>query len=260
MTLKVILCINLFFYMPLLMFARVIETSNHADTIKWPPSLYKIVRLNKTMPIDANWNKSEWKKVKPTKITNYMGKIPAFRPQAEVKMMYDNDNVYVIFRVKDRFVRSVVQEYNGNVSGDACVEFFFAPDYHFPERYFNLEINAGGTPLMFYILPPYPKAKYIKLDSQDIKQIEIAHSLPRIVDPEITKPVTWTLEYRIPLSVLEKFSNVTRPGPGVVWMANFYKTAGRRTNSNPHYITWAVIDSRVPDFHKPQFFGTLEFK
>jgi len=229
------------------------------DTTKRPSSpIYKIARLNKAMPIDANWNKAEWKKIKAIKITNYMGKLPAFKPKVEAKMMYDNDNVYVIFRVKDRYVHSVIKEYNGNVSGDACVEFFFAPDSNFPERYFNLEINAGGTPLLFYILPPYPKAKYTKLDPEDIKQIEIAHSLPKVVDPEIKDPVTWTLEYRIPLSLLEKFSNVTRPAPGVIWKANFYKTASH--SSNPHWITWSVVDNPKPNFHLPQFFGTLEFK
>ena len=125
---KIILGIFLFFFLPLLIFAGAVAAKNNADTINRPSSLYKVARLNKKMPIDANWNKSQWKKIKPVKITNYMGKLPAFKPQVEAKMMYDNDNVYVIFRVKDRYVRSLVQEYNGNVSEDACVEFFFAPD------------------------------------------------------------------------------------------------------------------------------------
>jgi hypothetical protein len=257
---KVVLSIILFFYVPLPISASVVEIGNNVDTIERPPSIYKVFKLNKTMPIDANWNKAEWRKIKSIKINNYMGKLPAFKPQVEAKMMYDYENVYVIFRVKDRFVHSLVQEYNGNVSGDAAVEFFFAPDTHFPLRYFNLEVNAGGTPLMFYIMapPPYPKAKYIKLDSVDIKQIEIAHSLPKIIDPEITNRVTWTLEYRIPLSMLEKFSNVTRPELGVVWKANFYKTAS--LSSNPHWITWVVVDSPKPNFHLPKFFGTLKFQ
>jgi hypothetical protein len=82
--------------------------------------------------------------------------------------------------------------------------------------------------------------------------------LPKVVDPEIKDSITWTIEYRIPLSMLEKFSEVTRPKPGVVWKANFYKTASQ--SSNPHYITWSVVDNPVPNFHLPQFFGTLEFK
>lgn len=113
-------------------------------------SIYTVKRLNKTMKIDGNWNKSQWRSVKPIKLTNYLNQIPAFRPIVYAKMMYDENSLYVIFQVNDCFVRSITEEYNGRVSTDACVEFFFSPDTNLPERYFNLEINAGGTPLMAY--------------------------------------------------------------------------------------------------------------
>ncbi len=219
-------------------------------------AVYKVSRLKKPLKIDANWEKSQWKKVESIRIDKYMGKVSEFRPEVEAKMMYDADNVYVIFRVKDRFVKSLVKEYNGNVSGDSCVEFFFAPDSNFPLKYFNLEINAGGTPLIYYISHPWTEFK--KLEAEDIRQIEIAHSLPSVVDPEIREPVTWTIEYRIPLSMLSKFSNVSRPAPGVIWKANFYKTGSR--TSNPNYLTWNFVDNPKPNFHLPQFFGTLKFQ
>lgn len=224
--------------------------------VKPAESVYHVSRLKKPLKINANWNKSQWKKIESIRIDKYMGKIPAFRPEVEAKMMYDDDNVYVIFRVKDRFVRSVVQEYNGNVSGDSCVEFFFAPDTDLPLKYFNLEINAGGTPLIFYV--EKPRTDFKKLQADEIKEIEIAHSLPVKVDPEITKPVTWTIEYRIPLSMLSKYSNVSRPAPGVIWKANFYKTGSR--TSNPNWITWSFVDNPKTNFHLPQFFGTLKFQ
>lgn len=219
-------------------------------------AVYKVSRLKKPLKIDANWEKSQWKKVETIKIDKYMGKVSEFRPEVEAKMMYDSDNVYVIFRVKDRFVKSHVTEYNGNVSGDSCVEFFFAPDSNFPLKYFNLEINAGGTPLIYYISNPWTEFK--KLEAENIRQIEIAHSLPSVVDPEIREPVTWTIEYRIPLSMLSKFSNVSRPAPGVIWKANFYKTGSQ--TSNPNYLTWNFVDNPKPNFHLPQFFGTLKFQ
>ena len=217
---------------------------------------YEVVRVRQPVKIDADWNKAAWKKTKSVAIENYMGAVPSFKPAAEAKMMYDDENVYVIFRVKDKYVRSLVQEYNGNVSGDACVEFFFSPDQALPERYFNLEVNAGGTPLIFYVTKPW--TGFHKLEAEDIRQIEIAHSLPAKIDPEISEPVTWIIEYRIPLSMLRKFSNVTNPAPGVKWRANFYKTASQ--SSNPHWITWSYVDNPKPNFHLPQFFGTLIFK
>lgn len=219
-------------------------------------SIYKVVKLNKPIKIDANWNKAQWKKIETIKIEKDMGKIPPFKPVVEAKMMYDDDNVYVIFRVQDRFVKSVVEEYNGNVSGDSCVEFFFSPDTNLPLKYFNLEINAGGTPLIFYVEKPW--TGFVKLKTEEIKQIEIAHSLPSKVDPEIKEPVTWTIEYRVPLSMLRAYSKVSSPASGVIWKANFYKTGS--LTSNPNWITWSFVDKPRQDFHTPEYFGTLIFQ
>ncbi len=219
--------------------------------------VYEVSRLKKSMKIDGQWDKKQWKKIKPLTMELFMGKVPDFIPKAQAKMMYDNDNVYVIFKVDDQFVRSVVSEYNGNVSGDACVEFFFSPDSSLPERYFNLEVNAGGVPLIFYVTKPW--TGFTKLDPEtEIKQIEIAHSLPGKIENEITTPVTWTIEYRIPLSLLKKYANVTDPEPGTIWKANFYKTASR--TSNPHWMTWNYVDHPKPNFHLPEYFGTLRFR
>ncbi len=249
------------FLISLTLFISVREiflTSKPESVIEAKPlaSVYKVAKLKAPLKIDANWNKPQWQNIKPIKIDKYMGTVSDFKPRVEARMAYDKDNVYVIFRVKDRFVRSLVQEYNGPVSEDSCVEFFFSPDTDAPLKYFNLEVNAGGTPLMFYIVKPWSDFK--KLESNDIKQIEIAHSLPSKVDPEITEPVTWTIEYRIPISLLEKYSSVSRPAPGVIWKANFYKTGSK--TSNPNYLTWSFVDHPKPNFHLPEFFGTLVFK
>jgi hypothetical protein len=234
----------------------VVIYSFSSETTMKKESVYNVARLNQPMKIDAVWDKPQWKNIKPVDITNYMGDIPAFKPEAQAKMMYDNEYIYVIFHVKDRYVRCLTKEINGPVWEDGAVEFFFAPDSKLPLLYFNLETNCGGTPLMHFNIVPREKSK--QLEKDDIKKIEIAHSLPQIIDPEMKDPVTWTLEYKIPLSMLEKYSSVTHPKKGVEWKANFYKIA--ENNSNHHYITWSVIENDKPDFHKPQFFGKLIFE
>ena len=233
-----------------LLFGSTIIAQQKEMNISQKASVYNIKRLKQTMKIDAKWEKPQWKKVKAVEITHYMGKVPQYRPSVQAKMMYDNENIYIIFRVQDRYVRSVTKDIGGQVWTDSAVEFFFSPDTSLPLNYFNLEVNCGGTPLLGY------RSKRPVVE--DIQKIEIAHSLPQIVDPEITEPVTWTLEYRIPLAMLEKYSNVTRPKQGVVWRANFYKIAEK--TSNPHYITWSVIENDKPNFHIPKFFGTLKFQ
>lgn len=219
-------------------------------------SVYNVYKLKQSMKIDANWNKSQWQNIKAIDIKNYMGDKPSFRPFVQAKMMYDDGNIYVIFHVQDKFVRCITKDINGPVWEDSCVEFFFSPDTSLPQRYFNLEINCGGTPLMHY--NTVPKKELSELAVDDIKKIEIAHSLPKIIDPEIAEPNTWTAEYSIPIVMLEKYSKVTYPKPGIDWRANFYKIA--ENNSNTHYMTWSVVDNIRPDFHLPHFFGLIKFQ
>jgi hypothetical protein len=165
-------------------------------------------------------------------------------------MAYDTSNLYVIFLVHDRYVRCLTTQVNGPVWQDAAVEFLFATDTARPDRYFNLEINCGGTPLLGYA--------DARLTMADIRSIEIAHSMPAVVDPEVAGPVDWTIEYRIPLARLAKYGNMTWPAPGVTWRGNFCKIA--ENNSNPHHMTWSPIADPKPTFHMPQYFGRLAFE
>jgi hypothetical protein len=238
----------------LALLVAIYSCSNEATMEK--ETIYNVAKLKQPMNIDAVWDKPQWNSVRAVDINNFMGEIPGFKPEAQAKMMYDNDNLYVIFHVKDRYVRCITNEINGPVWEDGAVEFFFAPDSQKPLIYFNLEINCGGTPLMHYNL--VPRQESTELEKDDIKTIEIAHTLPQIIDPEMKDPVTWTLEYRIPLAILEKYSVITHPKKGVEWKANFYKIA--ENNSNHHYITWSVVGLEKPDFHRPEFFGKLIFE
>ena len=242
---------------PLLLGAiAAVVMSCSSDTGGGPrPLKYRVHRLAEAMPIDGNWDKPQWQKVAPLEIKNFMGEKPEHFPKAQAKVLYDDKYIYVIFRVEDQYVRAVAKEYHGEVWKDSCVEFFFTPGEDVSLGYFNLEVNCGGTALFHFQKIPRKDARSI--DVADMEQIEIAHSLPKVVEPEITMPTTWTIEYRLPIALLEKHFQVIRPAPGVVWRANFYKCGD--DTSHPHWLTWSVIDKPEPDFHLPQFFGVLEF-
>lgn len=218
--------------------------------------VYFVNKSKQAFNLDGKWDDPQWQHSKVLEIKNFVGLDPLFRPFAEAKVMYNEENLLVIFRVKDRFVHCVTNEINGPVWGDSCVEFFFSPDQNSPEKYFNLEVNCGGTALMHYNI--VPRKEFNAVQPEEIQRIEIAHSLPEIIDPERSDSVTWTIAYAIPLSLLEKYANVTSPQKGVSWRANFYKIADK--TSNQHYISWSPIENGVVDFHQPQFFGVLKFE
>jgi len=218
--------------------------------------LCKAARLTNPPMGDGDWDKPPWKGIPSKLLRNYMGRKPDHFPRTEVKIAYDDRALYVLFRVGDRYVRAVAAEHQDNVWQDSCVEFFFTPGSDVSKGYFNLEMNCGGT--MLFHFQTGPRKDSIVIPKSECNRITVAHSLPRIVDPEIEQPVTWTVEYRLPISLLENYCQVTTPAPGAVWRVNFYK-CGDNT-SHPHWLTWAPVHSPKPDFHLPRSFGTLQFE
>ena len=97
----------------------------------------------------------------------------------------------------------------------------------------------------------------VEVPEEDGATIAMAHTQPRIVDPEVVGPTTWAVEYHVPWSLFEKHFGPVTPGAGSVWRANFYK-CGDRT-SHPHWGSWAPVDSPRPNFHRPDSFRPIHF-
>jgi hypothetical protein len=216
----------------------------------------KATRLARPPKCDAVWDRSPWKDILSERIENYMGKKPEHFPKTEVKIAYDDMAIYVMFQVEDRYVRAVAAEDQDDVWEDSCVEFFFTPGSDVSRGYFNLEMNCGGT-MLFHFQAGEGKKKIV-IPKNECNQIKRAHSLPRIIDPEIEEPVAWTVEYSIPIALLKSYCRMVTPRPYVAWRANFYKCADK--TSHPHWLTWSPIDYPKPNFHLPRSFGILEFE
>lgn len=217
---------------------------------------YIVKKMGVDISIDSNWDKAAWSNIQAEKLGYFMGEKPEHSPDTQFKVAYDDKYVYVIFKVEDQYIRAVGKGYQSSVCWDSCVEFFFTPSEDISKGYFNLETNCGGTMLMYHQIVGGQDIR--PLANEELDQIQIAHSLPEIIQEEITEPTTWTLEYKLPISILQKYSDLIKPELGVKWKANFYK-CGDKT-SHPHWLTWSFVDKPKPDFHRPDFFGTLEFK
>ena len=219
---------------------------------------YVVHRAKEESRLDGKWDMGLWKEIEKLEVKNVFLKEPEFRPKTEAKVLYDDDYIYGIFRVEDRYVRAVAQKCQDKVYEDSCVEFFFTPGPDIGVGFFNLEMNCGGTILCRY--QPAPITNMTAITDSECEMIKVYHSEPKIVEPEKQEPTTWFLEYKVPYALMERYCPVVRPKKGVVWRANFYKCGNNL--SRPHYLTWAVIVNPTPEsgFHTPSSFGKLEFE
>ena len=219
------------------------------------PRTYVVRRLPTPRPAGGSGDGSAWDGIPSLRVEQPMGRVPDFLPSVQAKVAWEDGFLDLIFRVEDRYVRAVARQHQDPVCRDSCVEFFFTPGADLGLSYFNLEVNCGGTVLFAW----HPKGgNVIPIAAVDLEQIEIKSSLPKIVEPEIEGPTMWSVEYRLPFSVIHRYCpEASPPEAGVVWRANFYKCAD--ATSHPHWLTWSYVDHPVPKFHMPQCFGRLEF-
>lgn len=215
-----------------------------------------IKRINVPMTIDAQWEKLPWSLVEAIQLDNFMGERPEHFPEVQAKVAYDDHYIYLIWKVKDQYVRAVAEKHQDPVYKDSCVEFFFSPQNSADLSYFNLEMNCGGT--MLFNHHRMPDNQVSKLTNQDLSRVKVAHSMPKTVPVEITDTVTWYLEYAIPFDMLNQYQKIKTPTSGTVWRGNFYKIADQ--TSHPHWLTWSEVVYPKPQFHMPEFFGKLIFE
>jgi hypothetical protein len=220
------------------------------------------------------WNSRVWQKAETLQVAHFHPQSSSHRPKTQAKLLYDDEGIYVIFRVEDRYVKAVHENYQDPVCQDSCVEFFVMPcgfvnytslssvtspceNY---QGYFNFEVNCIGTMLLYYIedhrRTPDGFAKYDPVQEILANRITVFHSLSGPIEEEITTPVDWVVGYQIPFSIFESYLGPLDIRQGRGWRVNFYK-CGDRT-SHPHWASWKPIGEEL-NFHQPARFGALEF-
>lgn len=218
---------------------------------------YNILFTEKTPELRGLWEGAVWRYVKPLAVDCFRPEGSNHRPRTFCKLLYNEQNIFGIFRVEDRYVSAIRTGFQSEVWKDSCVEFFVQPAKI--DGYFNFEFNCGGALLASYVTDPTRVNRGLKeyrpLLPEDDQQIQRQASLPAIVDPEIKTPVDWTLEFSIPLSVLKKYCGALEAIGERTWRANFFK-CGDET-SHPHWVSWTPLPAR--NFHDPASFGQIRF-
>jgi hypothetical protein len=219
---------------------------------------YEVKRALNEPVLDADWNGDEWEKANIVDIAVFRDRSSEHHPKTEAKLLYNENGIYGKFKVEDQYVRAVASGYQESVCCDSCVEFFVKPKTD--KGYLNFEFSCGGAILCTYITDHTRTSKGFKemvhLTDEDLDQVEIYHSLPSRIDPEITEPTEWFLGFFIPFSLFEKYVDSLGEMCGSKWRANFYKCADQ--TSHPHWASWNPITAT--NFHLPECFGDIEFE
>jgi len=208
---------------------------------------------------NADWDRPQWQQANTLEVANFPWEDSGHHPRTQARLLYTNTALAIIFRVEDHYVRAVAEKFQDNVCTDSCVEFFVSPRAD-SLAYFNFEVNCGGTMLVRRCTTEEESqagVEAVAVTAADFATIALATSLPKIVEPEITEPTTWTLEYHLPFALFTTYFDIAPPTSGTAWKGNFYK-CGDQT-SHPHWGSWAPVGTPKPSFHQPSSYQPILF-
>ncbi|MCG3199344.1 MAG: hypothetical protein GHCLOJNM_03858 [bacterium] len=176
------------------------------------------------------------------------------RPVTEVRLLYDPTNLYARFDCTEKYVHAEHTEDQSEVWKDNCVELFVSPSSDLSASYFNFEFNCLGKLLLAV---GHGREGRVAVPRGDLLAVRRECSYKKPVDLQDESLKHWFLAAAIPFELLHRYSGTPAPGSGTVWRANFNKCA--ESVKEPHWGTWAPVDTVTPDFHQPKFFGELHF-
>jgi hypothetical protein len=174
----------------------------------------------------------------------------SYKPGVKVALAYSDSEIFLKYYVSEDYFKAEMTEPNQNVYEDSCVEFFVSPAGD--GIYYNFEFNGIGTCLLG---TGTCRQDSRRADPEIISRIRRLSSVGNNPVPERTGKFEWTLTVAISYRVF--FHHNINDLKGKIFRANFYKCGdGLKV---PHYVTWNPIGTQSPDFHRPEFFGTMKF-
>lgn len=164
-------------------------------------------------------------------------------------MFHTGDKLWLRFDVAEEYTKAEVNDDNGRVWTDSCVEFFLALD---DTGYYNFETTCAGRLLLGF---RKEREHPTHADAAIMEQIARYPSLGRELFAERKGDNCWSLTLDIPPQAL--FRHRIGSWEGVEGSMNLYKCGDEL--SQPHFLSWKPIDNPKPDFHLPDFFEPVKF-
>ena len=194
---------------------------------------YLITRIN---------GQPDWEKI-PALSVDHILWLPDTGVRMTQQVCYDEEKLYIHQKAVESNIRSEHTDVLSQVCEDSCMEFFFCPEEH-SARYFNFEWNLNGCLCLGL---PTGRTNAVRLQLKDHK--ELFHFRSAKAED------CWEIFYEIPVSFVQLLIPDFSLHSGKVLRANCYKCGD--LTPNPHYLSWNLITSPNPDFHRPQDFGKM---
>ena len=213
--------------------------------------------------MEAGWERAQWTDLFVD--IEGPGK-PAPRYGTSVKMMWDQQYLYVGAVLDEPHLRASLTEHDSIVFHDNDFEVFIDPDGT-TRDYYEIEINALNTIFDLYLPKTYEDGGTADHD-WNCDGLDTAVQIQGTLNDPSDRDLGWSVEMAIPWAALAPHANVPAPPlPRDVWRINFSRVEWQFTVVDDAYENrpdtpednWVWSPQGVINMHKPEKWGYVEF-
>ncbi len=192
-------------------------------------------------PVDADVNGTFWRQDAPVSLLENIGGNPPVQATT-VRTAWDAETWRILFQMEDARPWSTLTERDAPLWTEEVVEVFIDPVGDL-EGYFEIEINPAGAVVDVVL------RRVVSGWRKDFSwHVDNLRSHARLT------PTGWAAELAIPFVALA----APTPQPGSCWRANFLRI-DRPNGPGTEAELSAWSPTGIRNFHRAQFFGTVEF-
>lgn len=241
--------------------------------IEFNPPVYICKRADKPFELDGRLDKPFWENAEYTDwFVDIEGDIrPKPRFQTRVKMLWDDDNLYIGAELYGSEIWATLKERDSVIFMDNDFEVFIDPDGDTHE-YYELEMNALNTVWDLLLTKPYLNHG-TPVNAFDIQGLRTAV----FIDGELNNPSAdnkmWSVEIVMPFSVLNQCAKGNIPDEGVYWRMNFSRVQWLVDIVDNQYVkrinpqtgkpfpedNWVWAPTGIVNIHYPELWGFVFF-
>ncbi|MDE0770280.1 MAG: carbohydrate-binding family 9-like protein [Opitutaceae bacterium] len=220
---------------------------------------FKVSKADTAIQIDGKLD-AAWKQTEVRSLEYYRRYEKADdRQKTKFRMLWDDENVYVFFECKDKYITARETKRDGQPYFDDCAEIFLIPANEQLNMHYGFELNLYKASNDFIFLNEFQNGEQGLIKSYN-PDFDVAVSIDGTLNDNSDTDTGWTMELAIPLKLFIGIESFSPVAPGNRWA--FQAIRQDRNDATGNRRSWGTlfeVDPEHPRVHEPEDFGFLEF-
>ena len=222
--------------------------------------VFKVTRTTEAITVDGKMDESIWAKTEARTFDYfYRAEKPDDSQQSKLRMLWDDENLYVFFEMKDKYLTSRETKRDGQPYFDDCAEIFIITVPKDLDTHFGYELNLNKASNDFVFFNEFYKGRSAVLKSFN-PEFKVEVTYDGTVNDNSDEDQGWTMELALPIANFDSLANFVPVKAGNRWafLAVRQDRNDAEGNRRSTSTIFPIYDINK-NVHQPNRFGLMEF-